>query len=196
MRLFVAIDLPASVQSALTSLIDTLRPTARIRWTKPANLHLTTKFIGEFADSQLAALRDALARVQSPEIPIAVRGIGWFPNPHNPRILWAGVRAPESLGALARATDEAVLPFGIQPEKRAYSPHLTLARIEEKVDLAPLRRQIASLPSDEWGDFTASAFHLYQSELRSGGSIYTRLATFPMPHDPDPEVPSMKAPGV
>lgn len=196
MRLFVAIDLPASVQSALVSLIDTLRPTARIRWSKPANLHLTTKFIGEFPDSQLAALRDALARVPSPEIPIAVRGIGWFPNPHNPRILWAGVRAPESLGALALATDEILLPLGIQPEKRAYSPHLTLARIEGKVELAPLRRQIASLPSAEWGDFTASAFHLYLSELRPGGSLYTRLATFPMSGLPTPEVPSRKAPGV
>lgn len=180
MRLFVALDLSGSVKDNLTALVDSLRSSARIRWTRPSNLHLTTKFIGEWPENRLEELKTALAGIVSPPIRVVVRGLGWFPNPHNPRIFWAAVRAPESLPALAKATDQVCAPLGIVAETRPYSPHLTLARIEEKVDLGPLRRRIASLDSDEWGEFTATGFHLYLSQMQSGGSVYTKLASFPM----------------
>jgi 2'-5' RNA ligase len=188
MRLFVALDLSDSVKDRLTALVDSLRSSARIRWTRPSNLHLTTKFIGEWPEERLEELKTALETIESPPITIAVRGLGWFPNPHHPRIFWAAVRAPESLPALARATDATCSLLGIAPETRPYSPHLTLARIEEKPDLGPLRRRIASLDTDEWGEFTASEFHLYLSQLQPGGSVYSKLASFPMngPQSPEP----------
>ncbi len=70
--------------------------------------------------------------------------------------------------------------LGIRSEKRPFSPHLTLARIKERVELQPLREAIAALPSLEFGAFQAAGFFLYRSTLRPTGSVYTKLAEFPL----------------
>lgn len=180
MRLFVGLDLPAPIQESLGALIAQLRPAARCRWSPAANLHITTKFLGEWPQDKLSEMKAALAGVRGPAIDIAIRGLGWFPNPHNPRVFFAAVRAPESLAALARATEEAVEPLGIARETRTYSPHLTLARIEERAGLIELRQRIAALDSTDFGQFTATGFHLYLSQPSTGGSVYSKLASFPL----------------
>jgi 2'-5' RNA ligase len=180
MRLFVGLDLPPEVQGRLAAFIDTLRPAARLRWSTAANLHITTKFIGEWPEARTEELKQALAGVSGPPVPVAIRGLGWFPNPHSPRVFFAAVRAPESLAALHKATDAALQPLGVAREERAYSPHLTLARLEDKAGLVELRRRVASLDSDDFGEFTATAFHLYLSRPGPGGSVYSKLACFPL----------------
>ncbi len=115
-----------------------------------------------------------------PPIAIQIGGLGWFPNPHSPRILWAAVHAPESLAGLASATDHAVTALGIEKEEKKFSPHLTLARIKEPTSLVEIKRTIASLHSVDFGEFTADRFHLYRSEPGPSSSIYTQLAEFPL----------------
>lgn len=179
MRLFTAVDLPDELVSALARLIDRLRPEARIKWSSPENLHITTKFIGEWPDEKLDQLMAALGSVGPREpIPIEVHGVGFFPNPHSPRVFWAAVHAPASLTELARETEAALEPLGIAAEKRPFSPHLTLARIKEPVPLQPLRQAIADLTSVEFGAFTADRFYLYRSKLSPAGSVYTKLSEF------------------
>ena len=106
MRLFTAIDLPPEVIGRLDGLIAKLRPLARIGWSPAANLHITTKFIGQWPEERLPQLTAALSGVgcRAP-IPIRVGGLGFFPNRKSPRVFWAGVEAPAELGALARDTD-------------------------------------------------------------------------------------------
>jgi 2'-5' RNA ligase len=179
MRLFTGLDLPAEVVQNLETLLDLLRPAARIQWSPPANLHITTKFIGEFPEERLAELIGALKTVPSrPPIMLRIAKLGFFPNPHSPRVFWCGIDAP-GLADLAAATDRGTMPLGIAKEERAFSAHLTLARIKEKVDLQPLRETIAGLPSLEFGGCEARSFFLYRSQLRAGGSVYTKLAEFP-----------------
>jgi 2'-5' RNA ligase len=183
MRLFTAIDLPGEVSGSLDALLEKLRPAARIRWSRVANLHITTKFIGDWPGERLAELSSALRQVRPPgEISISLRGFGWFPNPHQPRVFWIGVHAPESLAALARATDEAAAALGIARETKLYRPHLTLARLDAQKDppgsARALRSAVASLPSPDAGSFHATGWHLYLSEPGPGGSQYTRLETF------------------
>lgn len=179
MRLFVGLDLPYEVRRNLELLLQLLRPKADLQWSPPSNLHVTTKFIGEWPDEELEILKEALAEVPVPgEFAVDIQGLGWFPNAEHPRVFWAGVRAGEPLDRLARATEDACARLGIERENRPYSPHLTLARIRRPVDLEPLRKTLASLASDHFGRFTATQFHLYESKLRPGGSIYTKLASF------------------
>jgi len=179
MRLFVALDLPQSIVENLTRLLDRLRPTAPIQWSPPENLHITTKFIGQWPDERLPEVIGALAAMQPrPPFPVHIRKVGFFPNPHSPRVFWCGVEAP-ALGDLANATDQAAAALGIPAEKRPFSPHLTLARIKERLSLQPLRETIASMPSLEFGSFEASRFFLYRSQPLRTGSVYTRLAEFP-----------------
>lgn len=186
MRLFTGIALPSEIEKAIAGVIDGLRPTAPIRWSKAANLHITTKFIGDFSEARLEELRAALASVPKPGvIPIEIRGLGWFPNPHRPRVFWAAVHASHLLRDLAAATDASCAALGIETETKVYTPHLTLARIEPRgggppPDLATLRRAVAALPVSSLGAFGASTFHLYMSEQRNGGSHYTSLAAFPL----------------
>jgi 2'-5' RNA ligase len=180
MRLFAGLDLPAEVVGNLERLLDELRPAAKIAWSPPANLHITTKFIGEWPESRLPELMTALEGIPSrAAVAVGIRRLGFFPNPHSPRVFWCGVEAP-GLEALAADTDRAASALGIEPEKRAFSPHLTLARIKDPVPLQPLREKIAALPSLDFGEFAVNSFFLYLSKLSPKGSVYTKLREFPL----------------
>ncbi len=145
------------------------------------NLHITTKFIGEWEEERLEELRAALEEIEPVgTIEIAVRGLGWFPSERAPRVFWAGIEAAPGLAELARRTQERLARLGVPIERRKYSPHLTLARIKGPVNLTPLRSAVAALPSTEFGSFVADRFHLYLSELTPAGSIYTALDEFEM----------------
>jgi 2'-5' RNA ligase len=180
MRLFAGLDLPPGTVHSLEELMDRLRPLARIHWSPPANLHITIKFIGEWPEARVDELKTALSAVE-PRVPVAihVHRVGFFPNPHAPRVFWCGIEAP-GLAALAASADRATAALGIPAETRPFSPHLTLARIKERIDLQPLREAIAGLPSLDFGRFEAVSFFLYRSTLRPAGSVYTKLAEFPL----------------
>jgi len=180
MRLFTGLDLSPEVVGRLADLLERLRPAARIAWSPPENLHITTKFIGEWPEERLAQLKAALDAIpEAPPIPVRVAGLGFYPTPRSPRVFWCGVEAP-GLAELAARTDAATRGLGIASEKRPYSPHLTLARIREKTDLRKLHARIAALEPVALGSFEACAFFLYRSQLRPTGSVYTKLAEFPL----------------
>ena len=180
MRLFTAIDLPERIRHKLAATLNKLRPTAKINWSPPANLHITTKFIGEWDFDRMDELEAALEAMPKPDpFEVHVRGVGYFPTPHSPRTLFAGVEAPDQLNQLAAAIDSALQPLGIERESRKYSPHLTLARLKSTGDLADLRAAVAALPVIDFGSFTVDSFDLFESELTSNGSIYTKVAEFP-----------------
>jgi 2'-5' RNA ligase len=181
MRLFTGLDLPPVVVRSLDILLDRLRPEARIKWSPTMNLHVTIRFIGDWPEERLPDLRAALAGIPShPPIPIHIRGLGFFPNAHTPRVFWAGVEGAPDLAALAAETDRALCPLGLKPEGRPFSPHLTLARIKEPVPLQKLREAIAAHSSLDFGSFHADRFFLYKSRPGSAGSVYVKLAEFPL----------------
>lgn len=181
MRLFTGIDLPAEVVTNLENLLVRLKPAATINWSPPENLHVTTKFIGEWPEDRLDELKAALGTLPArPAIPIAIGKLGFFPNPHSPRVFWAGIHAGEALAQLARDTEDALAPLGIAREQRAFSPHLTLARIKTPGKQPALLQAVAQLPSLEFGAFTADRFFLYRSQTAPSGSVYTKLAEFPL----------------
>jgi len=180
MRLFTGLDLSVEAVASLDGLVEQLRPTARLRWSPPANLHVTIRFIGEWPEERLAELRTVLAGLpRHAPIGIQIRKLGFFPNPHSPRIFWAGVDAGPDLATLAGETDRALEPLGLAAEGRPYSPHLTLGRVKDPVPMQPLREAIAALPSLDFGSYTAPSFFLYQSRTGPSGSVYTKLAEFP-----------------
>ncbi len=180
-RLFVALELPASVRAALGALAARLRAASGngVRWTDPNGIHLTLKFIGEIEAARLEAVRGALAGVRGAQpIDAAFRGIGWFPNVRHPRVFWAGVEAGAGPAALAAELERALEPLGIAREEREFRPHLTLARIKSEAGLDGLRREVESLGTPEFGRAAYSEFDLMQSVLSPKGAVYTRLERF------------------
>lgn len=179
LRLFTGIDVPYEMRRNLELLLQLLKPAADIQWSPLTNLHVTTKFIGDWPEDRLEELKESLELIPRPgSLNIAIRGLGWFPNPHHPRVFFVGLQAPPALAALAADTETACEGAGIPREDREFKPHLTLARIKRPTDLRKLQQTIAGLPSVDFGAFTAEQFHLYRSELRPGGSIYTKLASY------------------
>ena len=175
MRLFTALDIPEEVRGRLVKLVAELRPLGRLRWSRPENLHVTTKFIGEWPAADLPRLTAALRAVPATgPIDVAVRGLAWFPNPHHPRVLFAGISAGPALAELHRATDDACFAAGIAKEQKKYSPHLTLARVDAGESVAAVRARIAALPDADFGAFQASTFGLYESAMGK----YTLLEEF------------------
>ena len=180
MRLFTAIDLPPEVAARLDALIARLRPLAQIGWSPAVNLHITTKFIGQWPEARLPELRQALANLQSREpIPISAGGLGFYPDPKSPRVFWAGVKAPPQLADFAGEADEALSKLGVAPESRAYSPHITLARIKPSGGLTAFRKEVERLGEPDFGSFAADRFFLYLSKPGPSGSVYTKLSEFP-----------------
>jgi 2'-5' RNA ligase len=180
MRLFVALDIPDDVRSAIGALAAKLRPACRnARWVRIAGLHVTLKFLGETSPERAEAIKVELAAIPC-RAPISMnfRGLGFFPNERRPRVLWAGIEAGSELAELAAAVEAALDPLGIARENRAFSPHLTLARFDTPRGLDDLHAAIEMAGPLEFGGTTAKEFHLYQSVLKPGGAEYTRLATF------------------
>ncbi|MBV8845028.1 MAG: RNA 2',3'-cyclic phosphodiesterase [Bryobacterales bacterium] len=179
MRLFTAIDIPADIRARLRALMDRLRPAAKLSWSPVDNMHVTTKFIGEWPEQKVPELKDALSLVPKPgTFEIAVRGLGWFPNAKNPRVFWAGIEVAEPLRKLAYDTESTLAAMGVPVEDRDFHPHLTLARRRDPVPLDKLRGILDALSPDssEFGAFTATSFFLYLS----ANGRYTKLEEVPL----------------
>lgn len=181
MRLFVALDIPEDVRASLRAFAQPLRAKwPRIRWTRPEGQHVTLKFLGEVGEERLELIVSMLAPLRSPEpVTMNFRGIGFFPQPGRPRVLWAGVEGSANLQPLAAEVESALVVAGFPAEQRAFRPHLTLARFHPEDDTARLQEALAAHANAELGSATASKFILFRSRLKPGGAEYTPLETFP-----------------
>jgi RNA 2',3'-cyclic 3'-phosphodiesterase len=189
-RLFVGLEIPSVVRENLAAFIkDTQREMGdlseqlaekRVRWVRAENLHVTLKFIGEVANTKLDGIRAALSTVRGDALlDVRFRGLGFFPNEARPTILWTGLGASKNLQTLAEDIERSLATEGIAREKRAFVPHLTLARFARPDPHEKLRVAIQKNGDREFGAFQARAFHLIESKLKPSGAEYTTLASFP-----------------
>lgn len=184
-RAFVAVDLPEELRIRLGELIDRL--SARIgrgtvRWVRPQGIHLTLKFLGDVGAARTEEIAGAVRSVTERHRPfqVEVGGVGCFPGPGRPRVLWVGVKEPA--GALAKLQGEVeagLAALGFPREDRPFSPHLTLARVRREaspVEAAKAGAFVAGLPSEILGEVEVGRVTLFRSELRPAGPVYTALA--------------------
>jgi RNA 2',3'-cyclic 3'-phosphodiesterase len=184
-RLFVALQIPDPIRNDYAALLDELRrfdakaSAKKPKWVRPENLHVTLKFIGHTDPAKLDAIVAALAGVRSPhEIRLHFRGIGFFPSAKRPRVVWGGMEASENLAPLARDVDQQVATLGFPAEERAFTPHLTLARLDPPVIAPELHAAIEKHLARDFGELHSSEFHLIESKLKPTGAEYTTLKTF------------------
>ena len=155
-------------------------PIARIHWSPPANLHITTKFIGEWPEDRLDGAEGGAGGLpERPPIEVTVARVGFFPNPRAPRVFWCGIEAP-GLEALAADTDAATAALGVGAGE---SPVLAAPDAGAHQRTArPCSRCATPSPPPARSTSGASRrarFFLYRSQLRPAGSVYTKLAEFP-----------------
>lgn len=178
LRLFVAVDVAEDVLAAVDEAIAPYRdriPGAR--WTPPANRHLTIKFLGSVDPTRRDEIASVCEHVAS-EIPrreISITDLGAFPSARRARVLWAGVDDPDgTLALLALSLDEGLAPLGFEVERRAYKPHLTLARLKSPADV----RDVVEAVEHSSDPFVVDRFHLYRSRLSPKGARYDVLQSF------------------
>ncbi|MBI2819402.1 MAG: RNA 2',3'-cyclic phosphodiesterase [Acidobacteria bacterium] len=188
MRTFVAIDIPGEIRQRIQELIATLRQTpSDVRWSRPEGLHITLKFLGEIPAEKVDQVKLALQSLLTAEpVSINIAGAGFYPNERAPRVLWLGIEAGPALGKLAASVEQCLVSLGIPKEERPFAPHLTLGRIRSSDGIAPLRELLKQREPLGMGSFTAAEFFLYESRLAPGGSIYEKIACFPLAPDVPP----------
>lgn len=172
-RLFVAIRPPDPV---IDLLLDTMEGLPALRWQEDEQLHLTLRFVGEVERPLAEDLATALATLRFAPFAMRVAGVGRFD--HRQRgALWAGVEPRAPLAALAAKVERICVSVGLPPERRAYHPHITLARWGRRdvATLDPWLAQHAALRSDE---FAVDAVTLYQSHLGRAGAHYEAIESY------------------
>jgi 2'-5' RNA ligase len=186
LRTFIAIELPAPIRSQIHQQQQALAQALDdppIRWVRPESIHLTLKFLGEISTQKAQQIDAALPYEvrQYPPARVQVQGLGCFPNFKRPRVVWIGLETQRAvLSALQAHLENWLQTLGFQPEKRGFSPHLTIGRIHRRVNNRQRKNlgdQIRGHKAPLLGEFTAESVHLLKSDLRPSGAVYTRLAT-------------------
>jgi len=181
-RAFVAIRLSAQVIGAITEFAAKIGALgAQVAWVKPANFHLTLRFLGDQADvAKLEPLKAALSAVAAETRPfvIGARGIGAFPDWHRARVVWVGLESAE-LMTLAERVEASAVSAGFERERRPYAAHLTVGRVRGFHRWRETARALQDWAEHDFGSSPIDSMTLYRSILSPEGSIYQALAEFP-----------------
>jgi 2'-5' RNA ligase len=185
LRTFVAAPLPEEYQAAMAEIGKRWKPglKSKMSWTRPGNWHMTLKFLGDTPEERLPEIKAALERVEFEPFAFRAGRGGFFPplagRRPNPRVMWVGCeKGWKESAALAAAVEKAVEPLGYKPERRPFSPHLTIARIRRAAN-DPWDEIMQDLAGTGWPELTIDRFELLKSDLSPQGPTYTPLAVFP-----------------
>ncbi len=190
-RAFVAIELPETLRQKLDAVEQQIQAQAggsrhrAVRWVPASNMHLTLKFLGEVSTANMQSLARMLQREAARHAPftIQVGGLGAFPNPRRPRVIWVGTQAPPDLESLQKAIEAETQQLGYPAEERPFSPHLTLGRISQNArpeEVSQVAKALSEVEVGVLGEVRVEQVHLFRSDLHPSGAVYTALYHFPL----------------
>ena len=174
----MAVKPPEDVLDAVVTAADPARAVrVGLRWEQRERYHLTLQFLGPVL--KLAPVAEGLASAVGGCVafPVQLGGAGAFPKPGRARVVWMGAAAGgRNLVALAGAVAGGLRPFGYEPDRKEFHPHVTLARLKMPDNVADV---LAAIGPEAVGEtFTVGEVLLYQSQLSSTGPTYTVLERF------------------
>ena len=162
-RLFAALPVPEDLWDGLAALQDGL---AGASWRPEENFHITLRFFGDLTHRQARDLDDLLGDIRCPPFEVALEGAGWFGR-REPSAVWAQVRESDELSSLSARCEQAARRLGFEPDRRPFTPHVTLAYLHNAA-LEDTRRWVEAHHAYRSGPFTADRFHLYSSHSAKG----------------------------
>ena len=174
-RLFVAIRPP---QAILDLLVDASEQPSELHWVDEDNLHLTLRFIGEVERPLANDIAAAIGKIRSDAFELRLAGVGTFDR-RSGGALWAGVAPKEPVAALAAKVERACVAAGLEPEHRAFHPHITLARWRGR-RTHELERALARNGDLSSEPFAVPGFTLFESHLSRHGAHYEPVAEYPL----------------
>ena len=171
-RLFIALRPPEPVRDAL---IDTMEALDGARWQDDEQLHLTLRFVGEVEPPLAEDLADSLARLKAGPFTVDLAGVGHFARKGVPQAIWARALPSPELLALRTNVERACLAAGLPPERRAFLPHVTIARLNRGT--APIGDWLARHGTLR-ASWHAEAFSLFESHLGHAGASYEEIVRY------------------
>ena len=174
-RLFIALDMPPTVDD---SLIGLCQGVSGAKWADSAPFHLTLHFIGDADDGLLQDIILALAESEAPAFDRALKGVGYFPPRGTAKILWAGGESTPGLMRLRDQVTAALDAIGVEPARRKFAPHVTLARFKRAAPTARVTEFLALNALFKSAPFAVAQFHLYSSLLRPEGALHRIEASY------------------
>ena len=187
-RAFVAIDLTPDIRLRMDQVIAQLKGRLEgvpVRWIPVENIHLTLKFLGDVSTANLEILQKILQAESAnhPPFEFSVGGLGAFPGTRQPRVVWVGVEAPADLPNLQRGIETVLARLGYAREERPFTAHLTLCRVSRNTtarDAHAIGSAIEATKVGFLGVARVEAIHLYRSDLRPGGAVYSQVFSLPL----------------
>ena len=182
-RAFIAIELEEGIERELARVQTLLKDkvAAPVRWTDPQGVHLTLKFLGNIPAERVEEIGSALREACQGFAPFTLQfyGLGCFPSLNSPRVIWIGIGGEtETLKRLQERVEERLAPLGFPPEKRGFSPHLTLGRVKKYASSGALRKigeAVAATEVGSLGQMEVREVSLIRSLLLPDGAQYSRL---------------------
>jgi 2'-5' RNA ligase len=184
-RTFIAIHVRAS--QPMMRMINDCRETMqgeKMTWVNPEKMHLTLKFLGDTAEDEIPLiireLQVSLSEYHA--FSVKLKGIGVFRNMHDPRVLWVGMEAYQELSAMRDELEEVLERLGYKKEDKAFSPHLTLARIKYIRRKENLTGLLSRYKEQDLQELPVQEIIYYESILKPEGPEYTVLSKIPLKH--------------
>ena len=175
-RAFISTDVGANPEFIdLESALDQTR--ADLKLVEPENIHITLKFLGdteeELVEGIITAMQTAIEGIQ----PFTLKfvGMGAFPNPNYIKVIWVGMENVDNFVTIAKRLDTELKPLGFKPEKRGFSPHLTVARVKSRRGKDDLQKLLSQYKTHEFGKVHVDNIRLKKSELTPKGPIYSTV---------------------
>lgn len=176
MRLFVGLDLPADLRSRLAGLGGGIQGA---RWVPSENYHITLRFLGEVAAYQAEEIDHSLAALRGRRFSLTLQGMGTFAKGGRDTQLWAGVARSDALERLQSKVEQAMQRAGLEPERRKFVPHVTLARLDNAIPgkVAEFVQRHNLFRAE---DVPVEHFVLFSSRLGKEASVYTAEVEYPL----------------
>jgi 2'-5' RNA ligase len=175
-RLFVAIAPPATLRERLAGAESGLRGA---RWVAADNMHLTLRFIGEVDGAQARDIDAALRGLRAAPFTLSLGEPGAFGPPRRLRSMHIAVPPSPDLSALRKQVVTRLATADVEPDRRKFSPHITLARLKGAEPEA-VARQLSLLGEACRGEFEVEEVVLFESHLGAAGADYARAAVYPL----------------
>lgn len=180
MRAFVALEVPGNVLASLAAFqVELAASGADVKLVERENLHFTVKFLGEISEGEAREADSRLKRLSLKSARVEVRGVGAFPSPSRPRVVWAGV-SKEHEGLVIPTANEVIASLdGIgERDQRPFQLHLTLARVRSPNNVRGLQAVMAQNADRSFGFADLTSLKLKSSQLTPQGPIYRDVGEY------------------
>jgi len=177
-RSFIAVDVADGVilKRITDCQTELTRTGADLKSVEPENIHATLRFLGEVQVPLLDQVKSELAQVAFQLFLVELRGVGAFPNPRRPNVVWIGItKGGEELQGIFSSLEPRLRGLGFAADRKGFSPHITIGRVKSGRNREALYSAITGMSDVEFGSMTVESIKLKKSTLTPKGPIYSTI---------------------